>query len=66
MIVAVYARKSTDQYGVADEAKSVIRQIEHARFTPLGRAGSSATNTSTLTMASAVPSSRRAQASCGS
>jgi site-specific DNA recombinase len=31
MIAAVYARKSTDQTGVADEAKSVTRQIEHAR-----------------------------------
>src|SRR5262245_11760462 len=31
MITAVYARKSTDQSGVADEQKSVARQIEHAR-----------------------------------
>jgi len=31
MIAAIYARKSTDQTGVADEAKSVTRQIEHAR-----------------------------------
>jgi site-specific DNA recombinase len=31
MIAAIYARKSTDQTGVADEAKSVRRQIEHAR-----------------------------------
>jgi len=30
MIAAVYARKSTEQHGVADEAKSVTRQIEHA------------------------------------
>lgn len=30
MITAVYARKSTEQGGVADEAKSVTRQIEHA------------------------------------
>jgi DNA invertase Pin-like site-specific DNA recombinase len=28
---AVYARKSTDQSAVADEAKSVRRQIGHAR-----------------------------------
>ena len=27
----LYARKSTDQSGVADEARSVTRQIEHAR-----------------------------------
>ena len=31
MIAAIYARKSTDQSGVADDAKSVTRQIETAR-----------------------------------
>src|SRR5437764_6595174 len=31
MIAAVYARKSTDQSAVADEAKSVTRQVEHAK-----------------------------------
>src|SRR4051812_38362768 len=31
MIAAIYARKSTDQTGVADEQKSVTRQIEHAK-----------------------------------
>ena len=31
MIAAIYARKSTDQNGVADEAKSVSRQVEHFR-----------------------------------
>jgi hypothetical protein len=31
MTVAIYARKSTDQTGMADEQKSVTRQIEHAR-----------------------------------
>lgn len=31
MIAAVYARKSTDQSGVADDQKSVARQVEHAR-----------------------------------
>jgi DNA invertase Pin-like site-specific DNA recombinase len=30
MIAAVYARKSTEQTGVADEARSVTRQVEHA------------------------------------
>jgi DNA invertase Pin-like site-specific DNA recombinase len=30
MIAAIYARKSTDQSTVADEAKSVTRQVEHA------------------------------------
>src|SRR5215813_590242 len=31
MIAAIYARKSTEQNGVADDAKSVTRQIDHAR-----------------------------------
>ena len=31
MVAAIYARKSTDQHGVADEDKSVTRQIAHAR-----------------------------------
>ena len=30
MIAAIYARKSTDQNGVVDEARSVTRQIDHA------------------------------------
>ena len=30
MIASIYARKSTDQTGVAEEARSVTRQIEHA------------------------------------
>ena len=30
-VAAIYARKSTDQSAVADEAKSVRRQIDHAR-----------------------------------
>src|SRR5712692_5687074 len=29
MIAAIYARKSNDQTGTAEEAKSVARQIEH-------------------------------------
>lgn len=31
MIAAIYARKSTDQGEVADDQKSVTRQVEHAR-----------------------------------
>jgi site-specific DNA recombinase len=31
MTAAIYARKSTEQVGVADEQKSVARQVEHAR-----------------------------------
>ena len=30
MNAAIYARKSTEQMGVADEQKSVTRQVEHA------------------------------------
>jgi len=30
MIAAVYARKSPDQTGIADEQKSVARRVEHA------------------------------------
>ena len=31
MIAAIYARKSNEQNGVADEEKSVTRQIDHAK-----------------------------------
>ena len=31
MLAAVYGRKSTEQIGVADEQKSVTRQVDHAR-----------------------------------
>jgi hypothetical protein len=31
MICAIYARKSADQSGVSEVAKSVTRQIEHAK-----------------------------------
>lgn len=31
VLVAIYARKSTEQYGVNDEEKSVARQIEHGK-----------------------------------
>jgi hypothetical protein len=31
MNLAIYARKSTEQNGVADDEKSVARQIEHAK-----------------------------------
>jgi hypothetical protein len=31
MIAAIYARKSTEQTDVADEQKSVARQVEYAR-----------------------------------
>jgi DNA invertase Pin-like site-specific DNA recombinase len=31
MIAAIYARKSTEQNGIAEDAKSVTRQIEQAK-----------------------------------
>jgi hypothetical protein len=37
MIAAIYARKSTEQTGVADEQKSVTRQIDHARAYAIGK-----------------------------
>ena len=37
MIAAIYARKSTEQSGVAEDAKSVARQIEHAKGASLKR-----------------------------
>jgi DNA invertase Pin-like site-specific DNA recombinase len=37
MIGAICARKSTDQNGVSDEARSVARQIEHARAYAAGK-----------------------------
>ena len=37
MIAAIYARKSTEQNGIADEQKSIARQIEHARAYALAK-----------------------------
>src|SRR5262249_55523086 len=37
VVVALYARKSTEQTGVTDEQRSVTRQIEHARAWALAR-----------------------------
>jgi len=37
MIAAIYARKSTDQSGVADQDKSVTRQIDHATAYAVGK-----------------------------
>jgi DNA invertase Pin-like site-specific DNA recombinase len=31
MIAAIYARKSTEQHGVAEDQKSTTRQLDHAR-----------------------------------
>ena len=37
MIAAIYARKSTEQAGVADDQKSIARQVEHARQYAAGK-----------------------------
>ncbi len=37
MIAAIYARKSTEQTGVADDEKSVTRQVEHAKAYATGK-----------------------------
>ncbi len=37
MIAAIYARKSTAQNGMADEDKSLTRQIDHARAYAVGK-----------------------------
>ena len=43
MIAAIYARKSTEQNGVADAQKSVTRQIEHATEYAVGKGWTVAT-----------------------
>ena len=59
MIAAIYARKCTEQTGVADEQKSVARQIEHARaYAAAQGLDRRRRRTSTSTTASAAPSSR--------
>jgi DNA invertase Pin-like site-specific DNA recombinase len=62
MIAAIYARKSTDQ-NVADEAKSVTRQVESARAYAARKGWTVAESTSTSTMASRVPSTSSARGS---
>ena len=66
MVAAIYARKSTDQTGVADEAKSVRRQIEHARLYA-ARKGWTVDEALHLRRRrrSPAPSSRVARGSCG-
>ena len=43
MIAAIYARKSTEQNGVADDEKSVTRQVDHARAYAVGKGWTVAT-----------------------
>jgi hypothetical protein len=56
MIAAVYVRKSTEQNGVADDQKSVARQIDHARRYASKRDGSLMRPTSSLMTGSPAPS----------
>jgi hypothetical protein len=64
-MIAIYARKSTEQTGVADQHKSVAGQVEHARAYAQRRAGPSQTSMSTSTTESAAPGSRPVPSSCG-
>lgn len=41
MIVAIYARESTEQHNVSNDEKSVTRQIEHAKAYAARKAGRS-------------------------
>ena len=57
MIAAIYARKSTEQDGVKEEAKSVTRQIEHAKDYARRKGWRRCPSTSTPTTAFLAPSS---------
>jgi hypothetical protein len=65
MTAAIYARKSTEQIGLAEEQRSVARQIEHAKATPRARAGRSTRGAFSSTTGSAGRSSRIGRALCG-
>ena len=65
MIAAIYARKSTDQHGVADEDKSVTRQIAHARAYATSRGWPVADEHVYVTTGSAARSSRSGPAFFG-
>jgi DNA invertase Pin-like site-specific DNA recombinase len=58
MIAAIYARKSTEQTGIADEQKSVARQIEHAGQYAARQRWAVADEHVYATTASAAPNSR--------
>ena len=65
MIAGIYARKSTDQTAVAEAAKSVTRQIEHARAYAVGKGWTVADEHIYSTMESRARSSRSVRAFCG-
>jgi hypothetical protein len=64
MIAAIYARKSADQSGVADEAKSVAVQVEHAHAYATKKGWSIADHCVYVATGSAARSSRTARDSC--
>jgi hypothetical protein len=65
MIAAIYACKSTDQTAVADDQKSVTRQIESAGRLRPARAGRSTRLALMWTMGSPAPSLQTGPGSCG-
>jgi hypothetical protein len=65
MTAAIYARISTDQGGVADDAKSVTRQIDRAKAYGPARAGRSRPGAS-IRPATLLPSARSQDAAHGS
>ena len=65
LVAALYARKSTEQTGVAEDARSVTRQIEQGRAYILRKGWRVVTPTSTSTTGSRAPSSRSGPSSCG-
>jgi DNA invertase Pin-like site-specific DNA recombinase len=62
---AIYARKSTDQSAVGDEAKSVTRQIAHAKAYAERKGWTVPEPASSSTMASAARNWRSGQACSG-
>ena len=65
MRAAIYARKSTEQRGVATDAKSVTRQVENAQTFAKARGWTVAKEQSTSMTASAGPNLGSVLASCG-
>jgi hypothetical protein len=64
MIAATYARRSNDQLGVAEDAKSVTRQLETLGSSLSLKAGWWMRDTFSLTMGFAALSSRSARLCC--
>ena len=65
MIAAIYARKSTEQLGLADDQKSIARQVEHARQYVERKGWTVDEATSTWTTGSPGPSLPTGRGFCG-